>query len=202
MREYSEYTKKYVQDICDALNEVGIKMKDFEETKDFSPQHFETLTKFLQNYVVMPLAIFTFLDEKGLVNRGRCPYTGQLIDKSFPKWTYMRHRSIYVSHEGYQIMRKEDDEDYEEVFGKPAPQRKPGGCYIATVCYGSELAPEVIALKYYRDNVLAKSKLGRLFTKLYYYTSPTIAKILKNKPMANKFIKDKLLDKIIKIINR
>lgn len=51
-----------------------------------------------------------------------------------------------------------------------------GGCYVATAVYGSYDCPEVWTLRRFRDNILAKSFLGRLFIYLYYAVSPTIVK--------------------------
>jgi len=205
MKHYSDYTQEYVQDICDALNEAEIykMLNELDEhaNRPFASENFETLTNFLQKYVVRPLEIFTFLNDKRLVNRGRCPYTGQRIDNSFPKWTYMRTRSVYCSHEGYEIMRKEDDEEYEIVMGHPAPKRKTGGCYIATVCYDNEYAPEVVALKNYRDNVLANNWFGRFLIRTYYFFSPSIARQLRNRTSLNSFLKRTILDKIVNKIN-
>jgi hypothetical protein len=97
MKYYSEFTKVYVQDICDALNNIGFLMTDRTGKIPFVPENFETLTQLLQNYVVTSLNIFTFLNSKGLVNRGKCPYTGQNIDKNAPSWTYMNSRvCIYL----------------------------------------------------------------------------------------------------------
>ncbi len=205
MRQYSEYTNEYVQDICDVLNEAEVykMLNEIDEhaNRPFAPENFDTLTNFLQKYVVIPLEIYHFINDKGLVNRGRCPYTGQRIDNTFPKWTYMQSRSIYVSNEGYKIMKKEDDEDYEKIMGYPPPKIKTGGCYIATVCYGDEFSSEVLALKSYRDNVLANRWYGKLFIRTYYLVSPSIAKRLRNKTTLNSFIKWAFLDRIINKIN-
>ncbi len=201
MKYYSDYTKQYVSDICDALNDAEIyKMlhkHDQQADRPFAPENFETLTDFLQNYVVIPMQIFSYLNDKGLVNKGKCPYTGQRIDTTFPKWSYMNTRSVYVSHEGAKIMKKEFEDDFEKVMGEPAPQIKSGGCYIATVCYGSEFAKEVIILKSYRDEVLSKSMTGRVFIQIYYLLSPMVAKLLQNKISINTFVRTKILDKII-----
>ncbi len=207
MKYYSEFTKIYVQEICDALNSAGILMKDRTIKKPFTPDNFETLTTLLQGYVITSLDIYTFLNNKGLVNRGRCPYTGQRIDKNAPTWTYMNSRSIYLSSEGQRIMQKEDDEDFEKVMGVPSqPKQKttnnPSGCYIATVCYGNEFAPEVITLKEYRDNFLSKNIFGRLFIKTYYFISPAIAKKLKNMKNLNSFVRRNILDVLVSKINR
>ena len=61
----------------------------------------------------------------------------------------------------------------QDVIGK-----KIGGCFIATACYGTDTAPEVLTLRDFRDSVLLSSKIGRAFVKIYYLLSPPIAKII------------------------
>ncbi|MFA6088997.1 MAG: CFI-box-CTERM domain-containing protein [Candidatus Woesearchaeota archaeon] len=41
-------------------------------------------------------------------------------------------------------------------------------CFIATAVYGNINAPEVNTLRQFRDEVLAKNKLGRAFINFYY----------------------------------
>ena len=60
-----------------------------------------------------------------------------------------------------------------EEITEPAPQ---GGCYVATAVYGSYDCPEVWTLRRYRDDILAKTYLGRKFIQLYYAISPTLVK--------------------------
>jgi hypothetical protein len=55
---------------------------------------------------------------------------------------------------------------------------KTGGCFIATACYGTDTAPDVLTLRTFRDSVLLSSKTGRAFVKIYYLLSPPIAKII------------------------
>jgi len=71
------------------------------------------------------------------------------------------------------------------------------GCYIATACYGNSNAIEVVKLRGYRDNKLSKSLFGRVFIKIYYFLSPSIAKKLQNKRRLNSFIRKQLLNKIV-----
>jgi hypothetical protein len=51
-----------------------------------------------------------------------------------------------------------------------------GGCYIATMVYGSYEAPQVLVLRKFRDDVLSKADTGRLFIKCYYRLSPCFVK--------------------------
>ena len=52
------------------------------------------------------------------------------------------------------------------------------GCFIATACYGDYDAPEVLVLRRYRDQVLLKSRPGRIFVRTYYFLSPPMARWL------------------------
>lgn len=64
-----------------------------------------------------------------------------------------------------------------------------GGCYIATAVYGSYDAPEVLTLRSFRDQVLRKHWLGRLFIKAYYFLSPPIAERLKDARRINGLVR-------------
>lgn len=55
---------------------------------------------------------------------------------------------------------------------------KKGGCFIASAVYGSPLAPEVLILRRFRDEVLLTSRVGSLFIKIYYFVSPCLASVI------------------------
>lgn len=76
-----------------------------------------------------------------------------------------------------------------------------GGCYIATMAYGDYDHPQVIILRQFRDNVLAKSTLGRHFIMTYYFVSPKLVEVLKNQKAINGLIR-KALNQIIKLIEK
>lgn len=76
-----------------------------------------------------------------------------------------------------------------------------GGCYIATMAYGSYEHPQVLELRRFRDEVLSKTILGRWFIKTYYFISPKLVALLKNKKGINSFIRT-ILDYFIKQIKK
>ena len=77
---------------------------------------------------------------------------------------------VYDPHQLKGIAPLQDD-------GKGASK---SGCFLATACYGTPQAPQVIALRHFRDNVLLRSGLGRGFVSLYYRYSPPLAEYMRH----------------------
>lgn len=61
-----------------------------------------------------------------------------------------------------------------------------GACFIATAVYGDYHAPEVIALRRFRDETLEPAAFGRVVISSYYRISPPIADYLRHKPVLAK----------------
>ncbi|MEW5884171.1 MAG: CFI-box-CTERM domain-containing protein [Armatimonadota bacterium] len=68
------------------------------------------------------------------------------------------------------------------------------GCFIATACYESALAPQLSAFRAYRDERLQHCKLGRAFIRVYYAVSPPIANWLTRHPRAAAFVRSRVLE--------
>ena len=71
------------------------------------------------------------------------------------------------------------------------------GCYVATAVYGSHDAPPVLTLRRFRDQKLAETSAGRVFIRVYYAISPSIAKRLENAATLNTAVK-RVLDFAVK----
>ena len=85
------------------------------------------------------------------------------------------------------------------VKGFGTPQKK-GGCYIATAVYGSYDAPQVLALRRFRDETLATSSPGRALVKVYYAVSPSLAAVLGRYARPRKASRA-VLDRIVRGLN-
>lgn len=90
---------------------------------------------------------------------------------------------------------------YNRTYSSGTSSSSSGGCYIATMVYGSYDHPQVMVLRGFRDDVLQQNPLGRAFVKFYYKYSPTWVEHLKDKKLINNFIR-KILDGFIKIYNK
>lgn len=84
----------------------------------------------------------------------------------------------------------------ETVFTSPPLADKKKGCYIATCVYGSYDCPPVWTLRRYRDAVLSKHLLGRLFIHVYYAISPTLIELFGHTKLFRSFFK-RMLDPFI-----
>lgn len=143
--------------------------------------------------------------------KGKCIYRVVKLDniskeiekffnkKDSKKITY----NFYVGSRIIDLKIDEAIEDLEKLLNDNSFTIVPikGGCYIATCVYGSYNAPEVWALRRYRDQCLAKNIFGRLFIKIYYAISPTIVKIFKNNQLFHRFNKKILDAKVKKLIS-
>lgn len=76
------------------------------------------------------------------------------------------------------------------------------GCFVATACYGDYDAPEVMILREYRDNTLAKTMLGRMFIGVYYRTSPPLAQMIANSDRSKRFVRHCLLSPLTNRLKR
>jgi hypothetical protein len=90
-----------------------------------------------------------------------------------------------------------------ETLNKPQePSPNKSGCFIATAVYGSVSAPEVTVLREFRDTILLRSYLGRVFVRVYYATSPPLARFLQTLSPAKTALRKLLLNPIVRFAGR
>lgn len=77
-------------------------------------------------------------------------------------------------------------------------RNKKDGCFIATACYGNYDAPEVLILRQYRDQVLLKRTIGRVFIAAYYRVSPFFASIIAKSDRLKRIAIGFLIEPIVK----
>jgi hypothetical protein len=77
-----------------------------------------------------------------------------------------------------------------------------GMCFIATAAYGSPLAPEVMTLRQFRDDVLLCSRLGRTFVSFYYFVSPPLASLISKHAYLQALTRRCLLQPIMHLIKK
>ena len=73
--------------------------------------------------------------------------------------------------------------DIENALTRHSNRRK-GGCFIATAALGSPDSQEILTLYRWREDVLLKCCFGRIFVRMYYTVSPTIAKSIQRRLLA------------------
>jgi hypothetical protein len=71
-------------------------------------------------------------------------------------------------------------------------EKKKSFCFIATAAF-SPIAPEVLVLRTFRDECLAKLKVGQCFIRLYYFISPKIALWIEKSRLRKRITRSALL---------
>ena len=113
-----------------------------------------------------------------------------------------KNKSAYTPNTTYYDSSKEWNYDYNRdnyFYREKVKKHKKEGCYIATMVYGDYDNPKVIILRRFRDECLLTTKAGILFVKIYYFISPKLVRMLKNKKRINIIIRC-LLDKFVKLL--
>lgn len=77
------------------------------------------------------------------------------------------------------------DRIFTELTSGTEPEVGNPNCFIATASFGTAQADKINSLRWFRDNYLLKTKMGRRFVASYYKHSPKIADVIRN----NKFLK-------------
>jgi len=73
-------------------------------------------------------------------------------------------------------------QDLEKIFKQQNEKASSSGlCFVATACYGTPDAENIVTLRAFRDSVLRTSVLGKLFIEKYYKYGPSLADIIRGR---------------------
>jgi tetratricopeptide (TPR) repeat protein len=103
----------------------------------------------------------------------------------------------------YIIANFQDDDSYmaaRQLKDEIETPAKKGMCFIATAAYGSALAPDVIVLSRFRDEVLSRSWLGRGFVAVYYFVSPPLASLIAKAGFLRVAVRRLLLAPLVRVL--
>lgn len=99
--------------------------------------------------------------------------------------------------ETYEILNQAVENEIFQQISQSSESYKKKRCYIATMVFGEE-SPQVLVLREFRDDVLGRYRLGRIFIKIYEQYSPLFVERFKNSELVNKAVA-MLLNTLIKL---
>jgi hypothetical protein len=76
----------------------------------------------------------------------------------------------------------------------------PGGCFIATAVYGSPNNYKLRVFREFRDRILIRHSIGKIFVWCYYKISPKIANNIRKKEILKCFILYSIIEPIHRLI--
>jgi len=75
-------------------------------------------------------------------------------------------------------------------------------CFVATVVYGDEAAPELVLLRSFRDDILIRSPVGRQFIDCYWRVGPRLARYVAHRPTACRAVRCLFLSPLAALLRR
>lgn len=180
-------TKKVVDSVARAYD--GTTIKDYTGNKEFPRKSDLDLYLNRVGYLTQILDIvFPVCDDKEL-KLSNLRVKLFILSAELNAASYRKKRGGEIEKE-YSLNDESKKRTLEEIaeVHKQIKQLDPtykipkntGGCYIATVVYGSYDCPQVWVLRRFRDQFLLKSRVGNVFVKIYYCVSPVLVRFFGN----------------------
>jgi len=116
IEESEEYSITWMQDICDELNKTTVEVSREKGGGEWTPEKFSDVVEFIKYHITYDRGIYDHLNEKDLINTGRCPITGQSIGGTH--FYQIFGRKVYLSEEGKAIAKEFDRKEHIRRFGK------------------------------------------------------------------------------------
>jgi hypothetical protein len=119
------FQKKWMSDIFDALNESNIEMPDYKGKGKWTLDRFENPFELIEDNITYSASVYEFLNNKGLINTGYCPITGEKISNTF--YYQLFGRKVFLSEKGLQFAEEYRKSYQLKKFGKeliPHPKKE------------------------------------------------------------------------------
>lgn len=97
---------------------------------------------------------------------------------------------------------RESKEYVDELELQHGLKSKKEGCFIATACYGNYESDEVMEFRKFRDDVLLKYLLGRIFVSAYYFISPFMVILICQSEFSKSVIRKLILTPLLNLIKK
>jgi uncharacterized protein (TIGR03437 family) len=120
------------------------------------------------------------------------PGTVNTITSSTPSGTY-HIQAFFVQAGGAQSGNTTALGQVAQTDYSIATTTAPGGCFIATAAFGSDMAGQVQLLRLFRDRLLLPRSWGRSFVNWYYSWSPVAASWLRDHPFMRRLTRAALI---------
>lgn len=125
-----------------------------------------------------------------------------LIDFTDPTGVNISKSETYAEADVEQAPVLNTDGSFRMGAGAVEFKEKEKKCFVATGVYGSPDAPEVRVLRRFRDRRIEGTPLGDGTLRLYYRWSPPLADIVSRCPTLRKWVRHRLLDPLVRYIDR
>jgi hypothetical protein len=109
-------------------------------------------------------------------------HTNSWIDTGFLPGTTYVYSVKYRNGDGIET-------DFIFPITEEGGQRGEYHCFIATACYGTPMAEEVMSLRTFRDTYLLTNPIGEGFVNSYYKISPSIANFIREHPILKNIVR-------------
>jgi hypothetical protein len=162
-----ELMQKVASDLVALSKEYGT--DESGNTKVMIPHHQDEPMEFIRKFSYKSQGSFS-IDDPAVIKKAR-----GLVQTHGEVWAVFNPGTL--AFELYIPPDELNTTDYASS-SSPSTAKTGGGCFIATACYGTDTAPDVLTLRNFRDRILLSSKTGRTFVDIYYLLSPPVANII------------------------
>jgi len=135
------------------------------------------------------------------------PFKVHIVDKYLGGMAYGAMNAPALAHRHLWrpgLMSEEGKQEFMQGLSKESKksEEKKGGCFIATAVFQNQYASEVAFLRNFRDDVISRNIVGRMFINVYYMISPYIARQIAESQFIKILIRQGILKPLIDLLSK